>query len=162
MKSFPEWLLARERALPQGSADPILEELRALEGIWKSVDGATACARIYNGELRLPYCFRENHLTGDYYNINLIHGALFARFRWFSNSDIWGYGYYRIVSPTQLSGGWWMGRDVPEIESDVWLQGKLPRAGMVAQTWTKQGDISALPDWAEYYYRTLMKAKRGN
>jgi hypothetical protein len=61
-----------------------------------------------------------------------------------------GYVYFWEVSDTQLRGGWWYSRDVPEP-----LHGQLPRMeAMFPMEWVRQTDVS-VPDWAKGFFEKI-------
>ncbi len=125
--------------------------LRSLEGAWMNTRvGSWAYARFLGGELRFVYCYGGNDRPmAEYYNWHFVNGSLCARFRWLDR-DVEGYVYFWEVSDTQLRGGWWYSRDVPEP-----LHGQLPRMeAMFPMEWVRQTDVS-VPDWAKGFFEKI-------
>jgi hypothetical protein len=86
------------------------------------------------GEPRFLYCYRgDGPPTAEYYDWQRMGNAVSGRFRWFEEKDIFGYSWYQLVEDGVLSGGWWMGCDVPRRSVP-----KLPHVpGMVPHNWKR-------------------------
>lgn len=135
-------------------------DLKFFEGVWRNIlTDSTFYARVVNGELLLPYCYRGNsELTGHYYNCKAIGETLFSRFEWL-NGGISGYAFFRVESENRLVGGWWYSEDVPlEIMNDVSrISDSIPRMKKsILERYTK---IEKLPSWAEEYFKMLNSEK---
>lgn len=130
-------------------------DLAFFEGIWKSDSGGTYCARIVEGELLIPYCYRgDRELTAHYYNCRLIAETLFSRFRWFDTYTA-GYAFLRIKSDDMLIGGWWFRNSIPpEISIDISrINDSIP--GMRNIVWRRDKKSGRMPDWAESYFKQV-------
>lgn len=129
------------------------DKLKDFEGIWRTSYGSIYCARLIDGQLFIPYSYAgDDYLTGQYYNCILIENVIYVKFRWF-NSPIFGYAFYRLVSPNQVVGGWWYDRDVPShVRSDLTqISESIP--GMKPIVWKKQPATKKFPAWAEDYFK---------
>lgn len=128
--------------------------LEFFEGIWKNREtGSTYCARVVNGELYMPYCYHGDAvLTGHYYNLRVIGGTLFGRFKWF-NSDTAGYFYLKVAAKDRLVGGWWLDEYVPrEVLADISrLDASMPL--MTESRLYREPEYREFPGWAEEYFR---------
>jgi hypothetical protein len=129
--------------------------LKFFEGIWKNkVTGSTHCARIVDGELFMPYCYRgDTELTGHYYNLRLIGDTLLGRFEWLDESGVSGYTFQKVESKNRLQGGWWYSEDVPwEVLNDISrINASIP--GMTESILERNPRVKRFPSWAEEYFR---------
>lgn len=82
-------------------------ELHNLEGVWiAEQNGSVFCARVVDGELRVPYSYRGcGWLTSELYDCIIMGNYLLARFRWLDDTFS-GTMRLRIESDEQLRGSW--------------------------------------------------------
>lgn len=140
---------SRSTRAGQEFADGVLSEL---EGVWTSSFGGTYCAGIVDDRLYIPYCYKgDSHLTGHYYQCNVVGSSFFGRFRWF-DSPISGYAFLKLESSDEVSGGWWYSEDVPQqIRRDISrIDDSLPL--MNATTWKRTAGRGEFPVWAKRYF----------
>ncbi len=104
-------LVTAEQQPSRQNISSAIKELAIFQGIWVSSSGGTYCARLVDGELYIPYCYRGDfQLTGHYYNCRMVGATMFGRFKWF-NSSISGYCFLNIESKNMATGGWWYSHD---------------------------------------------------
>jgi hypothetical protein len=130
-------------------------DLAFFEGVWRDdVSGSLFCARLIDGELVMPYCWEGSyHLTGRFFDFNLIGTSIFARFEWLSSQVTSGYGTLKIESQNRLQGGWWNGCDVPADFKGDYTQIGTANPNMNKLQLTRMIGRAA-PSWAEDYFNT--------
>lgn len=78
----------------------------SLQGAW-STAGTNLYARVVNGQLIVPYCFRgDSDLTGVYFGRRKSGEYWFSRFAWI-NEPITGFTFLKHESMDVLRGAWW-------------------------------------------------------
>jgi hypothetical protein len=131
---------------PNPSATSPIIDLGFLAGAWLSSVGSHAYCRVREGRPHLVYCYEGNsELTGEYFDFRRIADEIVGRFRWFS-SDIRGFAWFRIETPDQLIGAWWMEDQIPahaHLDPERLRQSK----GMNKLSWARQS-VAQFPAWA--------------
>jgi hypothetical protein len=145
-------------AVPRPASENVPGELldiplKGLEGIWQDRFGAVFCAKVVGEKLLIPYDYRRiGKATSHLYNCTLIGTTLFCRFAWFESS-LSGIMVLKIMSKSQLSGGWWRAKDAPPplLRGEI---GKSDALGRFDQTidLTMTGGVSEFPEWAKKYF----------
>ena len=98
---------------PNPSATLPGTDLDFLEGAWLSSVGSHGYCRVRDGRPHVVYCYEGNsELTAEYFDFRRLGDDLIGRFRWFE-SNVRGFAWFRIESPDQLAGAWWMEGRVP-------------------------------------------------
>lgn len=134
--------------------------LKFFEGVWRNpTTNSTYYARVVDGRLFMPYCYRgDTHLTGHYYNFRLVGETLVGRFEWLDESGISGYAIQKVESSDRLVGGWWYAQDVPpEMINDV-SRINLSMPSMRESDLERDTATKRFPRWAEaYFFKGLYK-----
>ncbi len=130
--------------------------LEFLEGMWIiHPTESLVCARIINGKLYVPYCYGgDSHLSARFYNWKIIGDTLFSRFKWFDTATS-GYAILKIIDEDTLSGGWYIGEAIPPLN----FKGDFPTEGKHEIKLERIKDRKEFPEWAEYYFKKLIKGK---
>ncbi len=131
--------------------------LQFFDGAWISTpESAYYYCRFVRGQLRVAYSYHGNaHLSGEYYQCQIVGHSLFARFRWPASPTIKGYVALHASSDDTLIGGWWAHLDIPtEVASDLSkLNDAIP--GMNAVALRRLSPTFQFPDWAETYFASI-------
>jgi hypothetical protein len=122
-------------------------ELDFLAGAWRaSPDDSHAYCVVHSGVPQFVYCYGGNdEATGEYYDFRKIGDELVGQFRWFKAS-LRGFARFKIESPTQLTGDWWISWNAPGIDIDHVASLQAER-GANTSVWTKY-DVPVFPRWA--------------
>lgn len=118
-----------------------------LEGSWMAAPtGSSYYCSLHDGVPRFVYCYRgDSAATGEYYDLRRVSDEIVGRFRWYE-SDIRGFIWLKIESPTRLSGAWWMEDDVAISARDD-LDRLKKSKGMNTYAWHKR-EGAVFPTWA--------------
>ena len=129
------------------------------EGIWESASGSRCYARMVDGELYIPYCYKgDSELSAHYYNCRMIGNTMFGRFQWFVR-PISGYSFFKIENIDAASCGWWYSQDLPNHFRDniSQLNELIPR--MNNQEWKRVKGKKKFPKWVEAYFNNKLYSK---
>ncbi len=142
-----------------GTESTDTSELSKLEGAWTfSPSGSHAYARMIDGDLRVPYCFRSNdRLVGEYYGWTRTGDYWLCRFRWFDR-QIHGFGLYRQVSADKLEGTWWgdyVGDPTSIEEIEKIVNNVESFKGGTPLTWRRRHEYE-IPSWASDFWDRLV------
>lgn len=146
-------LVATWRPATSAEAETITtdEALSALQGAWVLDDNTHVYARIINGDLLAPYCYRgDQDLTAYWYGWRRVDEYWFARFLWI-HSEISGFAFLKEKSQDLLEGRWWYDHEFKETP-----QAPVEGSG-VKHRWKREANRS-FPGWAEDF---LDRAQRG-
>ena len=138
------------------SEDDVVLRAKVFEGGWRNPkSGSHGYARIVNGELHMPYCYRGNEkLTAAYTDWTPAGSRWFTRFRWL-DSDIQGFAFYEPIGDTKIEGKWWLkdGDDYYHTSvSDVIKRGAFNQG--VPSFWERIPN-EIIPLWAEEYFTKI-------
>lgn len=126
-------------------------DLRQLCGIWYDEDSDTKMyIQLINNVLFMPYSYNgDPNLTAHYYNCKIVDNTIYARFEWFKYPNS-GVAIYEIVNNIEITGGWWMGDDVPGDISNI----QKDKFSMVKVHWKKIGVLTNLPSSVTKYFES--------
>jgi hypothetical protein len=143
--------LVNERRVVEPVSTPprpfMADALQELEGAWLGDDGTPMYARVIHGRMTAVYCYAgEEAATGEFYDWHRVDEYWFARFRWLTVPEMYGFGFYRTPDVDTLTGMWWYGfgqsgsPHTPPAEDGFQLN-------------FRRCSIDKIPEWAERYFR---------
>lgn len=127
--------------------------LESLQGAW-STEGTNLYARVVNGQLTAPYCFRgDSDLTGVYFGWRKSGEYWFSRFAWI-NEPITGFAFLKHESMDVLRGAWWTSvRNVFESSSIPEMPPEKSGVKVVLQRLSGK----KFPIWAESFLKKVQQ-----
>jgi nucleoside 2-deoxyribosyltransferase len=126
----------------QGSTNTTLRhDIKTFEGAWVDrLSGTHLYARVIDGDLVVPYCFRgDDRLSSAFYGWKRVGEFWFARFRWFT-TDLTGFVFLKDESSDLLTGGWWTSDDSEMMD--------IPDFGSGISARLERRSKTQFPDWA--------------